>query len=58
MEQEIDPEFSFAGRSAIKRQSDIDEDIERALQHHYDESHVLWRCLKRGIGVNEPSCLS
>ncbi len=52
MEQEIDPEFSFAGRSATKRQSDIDEDIERALQNHCDESDVLWRGLKRGIGVS------
>ena len=52
MEQEIDPEFRFAGRSATKRQSDIDEDIERALQNHCDESDVLWRGLKRGIGVS------
>ena len=52
MEQEIDPEFSFAGRSTIKRQSDIDEDIERALHNHCDESDVLWRGLKRGIGVS------
>eukprot|EP00891_Asterochloris_glomerata_P004914 jgi/Astpho2/4914/fgenesh1_pg.00069_%23_46_t len=52
VEQEIDPEFSFAGRSATKRQSDIDEDIERALQNHCDESDVLWRGLKRGIGVH------
>ena len=52
VEQEIDTEFSFAGRSAIKRQSDIDEDIEKALQHHCDESDVLWRGLKRGIGVS------
>ena len=52
VEQEIDPEFSFAGRSAIKRQSDIDEDIEKALHHHCDESDVLWRGLKRGIGVS------